>query len=67
MKELKGRWKAKTPKFWKKKSSSYHAVLITGYSEQGIEIMNSWGEDWLDKGFSVIRWKYWKNCSYWFI
>lgn len=54
------------PKFWKKtrkETPSHHAVLITGYNPSGLEIMNSWGENWMDAGFSVIPWKYWKRIS----
>ena len=54
------------PKFWKKtrkETPSHHAVLITGYTPSGLEIMNSWGENWMDAGFSIIPWKYWKCIS----
>lgn len=55
-------------KFWKKPSlfknpHSFHAVLITGYNHDGLEIMNSWGEDWEQQGFSTIPWKYWKRIK----
>lgn len=55
-------------KFWKKTlltkpRTSFHAVLITGYNHDGLEIMNSWGEDWESKGFSTIPWKYWKRIK----
>ncbi len=45
------------------RSEHYHAVLITGYNHDGLEIMNSWGEDWESQGFSTIPWKYWKRIK----
>lgn len=33
-----------------------HAVLVCGYNENGLIIQNSWGRDWGEKGFAVLRW-----------
>jgi len=33
-----------------------HAVLCCGYNENGLIIQNSWGTNWCEKGFGVLRW-----------
>ena len=34
-----------------------HAVLIVGYDDRGVWIENSWGTDWGDGGFALVRWE----------
>lgn len=34
-----------------------HAILICGYSEDGIYIQNSWGSEWGLYGFALLRWE----------
>ena len=33
----------------------FHNVLVTGYSDAGLEYKNSWGINWGDKGYGVIK------------
>lgn len=35
-----------------------HAMVMVGYDERGVEICNSWGTDWRDKGFAFMSWEY---------
>ncbi len=37
-------------------SAGGHAVLVCGYNENGLIIQNSWGQNWGEKGFAVLRW-----------
>jgi Domain of unknown function (DUF4384)/Papain family cysteine protease len=54
-----------TKKVWSGNLSSYsgscHAVCVTGYDDTfeggAIEVMNSWGTDWGEGGFSMIRYR----------
>ena len=49
-----------------------HAVICTGYNEDGVFIQNSWGEEWGKFGFACLSWSlfnkefmvgaYMKNC-----
>jgi len=34
-----------------------HAILGTGYSDEGIYIQNSWSENWGTYGFAILSWK----------
>ena len=38
---------------------NYHAVLIVGYSLDGVQILNSWGNRWADEGFTLMKWEDW--------
>jgi hypothetical protein len=52
-------------KVWSGNLSKYvgsgHAVCLTGYDDTveggAVEVMNSWGTDWGESGFSMIRYK----------
>jgi len=35
-----------------------HAMLATGFDEEGVEDCNSWGTDWRDLGFAHLSWDY---------
>jgi len=34
-----------------------HALLLAGYSDEGIYIQNSWGEEWGIYGFGILSWE----------
>lgn len=36
-------------------NSGYHAMLIVGYNEQGYIVRNSWGTDWGQEGYCIIK------------
>lgn len=44
--------------FWKQKYKEdlegYHAVALVGYNEDGIIVRNSWGDNFCDKGYTVL-------------
>lgn len=43
--------------FWRGSSfKGYHAVVGVGYSSDGIELLNSWGPSYGDKGYGVLSW-----------
>lgn len=47
-----------------------HAMLVVGYDDNksAFEILNSWGENWGNKGYFYISYKdYAKNCKYAYI
>jgi C1A family cysteine protease len=58
-KELKGANTFLTPTPPVQKSTQYHAVCVTGFDSDEdngfLEIVNSWGSDWGDKGFAKIK------------
>jgi len=33
-----------------------HAVLVCGYNDKGLQILNSWGETFGEYGFATLRW-----------
>lgn len=35
-----------------------HCMLIIGYDEEGVIVMNSWGSDWGERGFARIAWSH---------
>ena len=46
--------------FWNKhgkKLRGYHAVTITGYTNTGFKLMNSWGKDWNNNGYTTYSYK----------
>ena len=47
--------------FWKKQPGDgffgYHAIAIIGYNKDGYIIRNSWGEDYGNKGYSVLKYE----------
>ncbi|CAF3651412.1 unnamed protein product [Rotaria socialis] len=49
-------------------SENNHALLAVGYSDksQSFIVRNSWGEDWGDKGYCYIPYKYVTNIDYCF-
>jgi len=34
-----------------------HYILAVGHSEDGVLILNSWGESWSNQGYRLIRWE----------
>lgn len=38
-----------------------HAVVICGYTQEGVIIQNSWGTSFGSKGFGILRWKDFKK------
>ncbi len=43
--------------FWRGSSfKGYHAVVGVGYSSDGIELLNSWGPSYGDKGYGLLPW-----------
>ena len=48
-------------------SLGFHAMVVIGFDEEkgAFEIMNSWGEDWGEKGFAWIKYSdFGKYCTY---
>lgn len=35
-----------------------HAMCVVGYDERGVEIVNSWGNAWGNRGFGWLSWEY---------
>lgn len=43
--------------FWHGGSlEGYHAVVCTGFSQDGLELLNSWGAAYGDAGYSTLSW-----------
>jgi hypothetical protein len=42
-----------------KPSDGGHAFIITGYTENGFIIQNSWGTDWGNKGLAILTYEDW--------
>ena len=38
-----------------------HAVLVCGYTPEGVIIQNSWGTSWGSKGFAILPWTTFKK------
>lgn len=36
-----------------------HALSVTGWTVEGFEIRNSWGDKWSDDGYTIFPWKDW--------
>jgi hypothetical protein len=53
------RWKSAAIYDTDKPGTSWHAMVLAGYDEnkQAFRLMNSWGEDWGDKGFAWISYR----------
>ena len=49
------------PEFWNKQPGDgfygYHAIAIIGYNKDGFVIRNSWGEDFGNKGYTVLKYE----------
>lgn len=39
----------------------YHAMMITGWDDDGFIIRNSWGNDWGDDGYTHMSWDDWDS------
>lgn len=43
--------------FWRGSAShGYHALTVTGYNSQGLEVLNSWGLSYGDQGYATLKW-----------
>lgn len=51
------------PEFWQPagdgQSPDFHAVLIVGFDESSFEVLNSWGSDWADGGYTRLPFVDW--------
>lgn len=36
-------------------NTSGHAVVLTSYNSESLRLMNSWGENWADRGFFKVE------------
>lgn len=50
----------------KKPSAGGHAMLVIGYDDDkgALKVVNSWGEQWGDKGFGWIGYEYWAKSPW---
>ncbi|VBB05746.1 cysteine peptidase histidine active site [Lucifera butyrica] len=51
------------PNTWKEELLGGHAVLVVGYDDakEWAIVRNSWGENWGDKGYFYLPYKYWSS------
>lgn len=51
---------------WKKvgQRRGGHAMLVDGYNDDGLQIRNSWGQDWCEGGYTTMSWQDAHDRSY---